>query len=35
MPKTPEQNGVAECMNRTLIEAVLSMISEAKLAKSF
>ena len=22
VPKTPKQNGVAECMNRTLVEAV-------------
>ena len=31
VPKTPEQNGVAERMNRTVVETVRSMLSEAKL----
>ena len=35
IPKTPEQNGVAECMNRTLVEAVRAMLSDAKLPKTF
>ena len=29
VPKTPEQNGVAERMNRTLVESVRSMLSGA------
>ena len=33
--KTPEQNGVSERMNRSLMEAVRSMLSDSKLAKSF
>ena len=33
--KTPEQNGVAERMNRTLIEAVRSLLSESNLHKRF
>ena len=35
IPKTPEQNGVAERMNRTLEECVRSMLSESNLPKSF
>ena len=35
IPKTPEQNGVAERMNRTLVESVRSMLSDAKLPKRF
>ena len=35
VPKTPEQNGVSERMNRTLIEAVRSMLSDSKLPKTF
>ena len=35
IPKTPEQNGVAERKNRTLIEAVRAMISDSGLPKSF
>ena len=31
VPKTPQQNGVAERMNRTLVEAVRSMLSDAQL----
>ena len=33
--KTPQQNGVAERMNRTLIEVVRSMLSDAKPPKNF
>ena len=29
VPKTPEKNGVAERMNRTLVEAVRSMLADA------
>ena len=35
VPKTPEQNGVAERMNRTLVEAVHSMLADFKLPKCF
>ena len=35
VPKTPEQNGVAERMNRTLIETVRSMLADAKLPHKF
>ena len=35
VPKTPEQNGVAERMNRTLVEAVRSMLADAKLPHKF
>ena len=35
VPKTPEQNGVAERMNRTVVETVRSMLSEAKLPHKF
>jgi transposase InsO family protein len=35
VPKTPEQNGVAERMNRTLIENVRSMLADAKLPHKF
>ena len=35
VPRTPEQNGVAERMNRTLQESVRSMLSESKLPKRF
>ena len=33
--RTPEQNGVAERMNRTLVEAVRSMLSTSKLPHKF
>ena len=33
--RTPQQNGVAERRNRTLIEAARSMLSEANLATQF
>ena len=35
MPRTPQQNGVAEQMNTTLIEVVCPMLSDAKLPKKF
>ena len=35
VPKTPEQNGVAERMNRTLMETVRSMLANAKLPQKF
>ena len=35
VPKTPEQNGVAERMNRTLVESLRSMLSDAKLPHKF
>ena len=35
VPKTPEQNGVAERMNRTLVETVRSMLTDAKLPHKF
>ncbi|KAD1053243.1 hypothetical protein E3N88_43364 [Mikania micrantha] len=34
-PRTPQQNGVAERRNRTLIEAVRTMLSDAKLPITF
>ena len=35
VPKTPEQNGVAERMNRTLVETTRSMLFGAKLPQRF
>ena len=35
VPKTPEQNGVAERMNRTIMETVRSMLVDANLPHSF
>ena len=35
IPRTPEQNGVAERMNRILVEAVRSMLSTSKLPHKF
>ena len=35
IPKNPEQNGVAERMNRTLVETVRSMLSHANLPHRF
>lgn len=35
IPKTPEQNGVAERLNRTLGEMVRSMMSDSQLPKAF
>ena len=35
VPKTPEQNGVAERVNRTLVEAVRSMLADSSLPHCF
>ena len=35
VPKTPEQNGVAERMNRTIVEAARCMLAEARLPRKF
>ena len=35
VPKTPEQNGVAERMNRTLVEGVRAMLVDARLTHHF
>ena len=35
VPKTPEQNGVAERLNHTLVETARSMLLDAKLSKKF
>ena len=35
MRETPQQNGVAERMNRTLLENVCCMLSNAGLSKNF
>lgn len=35
VPKTPEQNGIAERMNRTLVETSRSMLIDAKLPHKF
>ena len=35
VPKTPEQNGVAERLNRTLVEAVRCMLCDSKLPQCF
>ena len=35
VPKTPEQNGVAERLNRTLVVTARSMLLDAKLPKSY
>lgn len=35
IPRTPEQNGVAERMNRTLMESVRSMLADSGLPKQF
>ena len=33
--KTPQQNGVAERMNRTIVERIRCLLSQAKLPRSF
>ena len=35
IPKTPQQNGVAERLNRTLVEMSRSMLLDAKLSKKY
>ena len=35
IPRVPEQNGVAERMNRTLVETIRPMIYDSKLQKSY
>jgi len=35
IPKTPDQNGVAERMNKRVVEAGCSMLTDAKLPHSF
>ena len=35
MPKTPQQNGVAERMNKTITKRIKCMLSHAKLPKAF
>lgn len=35
IPKTPEQNGIAERLNRTLVESARSMLLHAKLPKKY
>ncbi|CAL8167682.1 unnamed protein product [Prunus armeniaca] len=35
VPKTPQHNGIAERMNRTIVERIRTMLSHAKLLKSF
>ena len=35
IPKTPELNGLAERINRTVMERVRSMLAHAKLSKTF
>ena len=35
VPTTPEQNNVAERMNRTLVESVQSMLTDSILPKKF
>ena len=35
VPRTPQQNGVAERKNRTLIEAARTMLADSKLPTTF
>ena len=35
IPRTPQQNGVAECRNRTFLDMVRSMMAHANLPISF
>ena len=35
IPKTPEQNGAAERLNRTLVETTRAMLLDAKLSQKF
>ena len=35
IPKMPEQNGVSERLNRTLVESIRSMLADSKLPHRF
>ena len=35
VPKTPQQNGVTESLNQTLVEMARSMLLDSKLSKKF
>ena len=35
LPKTPQQNGVAEHLNRTLVESIRAMLIQATLPQKF
>ncbi len=35
IPHTPQQNGIAERLNRTLIEGVRTMLTDFKLSRQF
>jgi len=35
VPKTPQENGIAERMNRTIVERIRCMLRHSKLSKSF
>ena len=35
VPKTPQQNGVTESLNQTLVEMAQSMLLDSKLPKKF
>ena len=35
IPRTPEQNGVAECLNRILMESITSMLIGGQLSQRF
>ena len=35
VPKTPQQNGVAELTNRTLLETIRSMLADSEFPKQF
>jgi len=35
VPKTPQENGIAERMNRTIVERIWCMLRHSKLPKSF
>ena len=35
IPKNPEQNGVAERLNRTLLESTRSMLADSRLPQKF
>lgn len=35
VPKTPEHNGIAEWFNKTLVECIQAVLSDARLSHSF